>query len=96
MYISLHAPWGSGLLAISFLLLFPLHYCHLLPRPPTDFRNGSLSISRHLPNPSKALPQVLDYRSIRPAWAKGFAARMFPPSVTHPTLPTVRGGVGVC
>jgi hypothetical protein len=87
-------PWGGVLLAISpSSLPAPLP---LSSHPPTVSRNGSLSFGRHLPNPSEALLEALDYRGIRLAWAKGLAACMIPPSLAHPTLPTVRGGVGGC
>jgi hypothetical protein len=91
MYISLSTlPWGGVLLAISpSSLPVPLP---LSSHPPTVSRNGAFSVGRHVPNPSEALPQALNRRSIRPAWAKRFAARMASPSFTHPTLPTTRGG----
>lgn len=86
-------PWGGVLLVI-----FPSSLPALLPlssHPPTVSRNGALSISRYVPNPSEALPQAVVCCSIRPAWAKGLATRMPSPSSSHPTPPTVRGGCRV-
>lgn len=88
-------PWGGVLLAIS-----PSFLPASLPLPsypPTVSRNGPFSISRHLSNPSKALPQVVDCRSFRLAWAKGFAARRsihLPSYIPHCSLSV--GVVGVC
>jgi hypothetical protein len=76
MYISLHAPVGWCLCSLSLLPSLPASFATVIPFPPNISRNGSFSVSRYLPNPSKALLQVVDCGGIRPAWAKGFAACM--------------------
>jgi hypothetical protein len=75
-YISLHALVGCCSCQLSLFNSFPASLATGIPLSPTVSRNGSISVNRHLPNRSKALLQVIDYRGIRPAWAKGLAARM--------------------
>ena len=77
-YISLHAPVGYCSCQLSLFNSFYAYLATVIPLSPTISRNGSFSVSRYLPNRSKALLQVIDYRGICPAWAKGLAARMLP------------------